>query len=156
MKANELKAIKNAIRELKSNREYTYQLEQNMIANHKAEIAQYDETTYHGASLISTLENRLKANISKLYDDMGSDIMIHIIYVDGSQCIVTGEEIVAGINPALQHIVYACYSDAYTQYDTFTGCLDDMFQHGENAEEMDEYFSMIEVKFNTAWGKLHK
>jgi hypothetical protein len=155
MLTKQLKDIKEAIKDLKSNRSYVLSLELAKRETYAQQIAEYDATNYFEAQSIVTLEERFNCELNKLYDDFGMDVTIQIIYTDGSECNVTGEEIIKGVNPTMQHIAYACYSDAYTEYDTLTGCLDNIFQHGEKFEEREEYGTGVEIMFNTAWGKRH-
>ena len=88
----------------------------------------------------------------------GNDTTIQIIYTDGTECNVTGAEIVTGeITPRLQQIAYASYQDGCTIFDTLTGCLDDKWDMEEDSgcEEREEYFNNIERTFKTKWGMTH-
>lgn len=158
-RAKELKEIKEAIKDLKSHRSYTKSLANDIKKRYAESLA-----SAKGNSLLDRwererLEQMQAKEIGKLYDDMGMDITIHIIYTDGTECIAYGAEIVAGeITPKLQHIAYASYLDGYTEYDTLTGCLDTRWnaETDEGIEERDEYFSQVEIMYGTAWGRKHR
>ena len=157
--SKELREIKNAIRGFKDNREYAKGQEEKIARHYTEEIAEYDSESWIDRRAIVTLEQQRDRKIHELYDSWGNDVTIHIIYTDGSQCIVSGADILTGeVTPKLQHIAYASYQDGWTEYDTLTGCLDDIWnpEEDEGIEAREQYFNSVEIKFGTDWGKKHK
>lgn len=155
----ELKEIKTAIHELISNREYALDMEANIEKRYDEEISSFDPESWYDRNIIKSLKKKKENEIWNLYEGFGNDISIHIIYVDGSECCTNGLEIVAGeVTPKMQHIAYASYMDGYTEYDTLSGCLDDLWDlsEDEGITERDDYFSKVEILFNTEWGKRNK
>lgn len=92
----QLKEIKEAIQDFKGNRSYAKREEKKIIANHKEKMKEYDSSQWYHRDIINTLEYRLQSDIYQLYEMYGNDATIQIIYLDGTECNVTGTEIVAG------------------------------------------------------------
>ena len=158
-RAKELREIKEAIRCFKDSREDVKLWEERITQRYAEEIAQYNPESWIDRESIKLLEARREREIQETYDSFGNDATIHIIYTDGSQCIVSGLEIVAGeVTPKMQHIAYASYQDGWTEYDTLTGCLDDVWnlEEDEGIEAREQYFNSVEIQFNTDWGRKHK
>lgn len=157
--AKELREIKEAIRDFKGNEEYAEREEKRIAERYAEKIAELDPENCYDRRIIESLEYRRDHEIYSMWNSYGNDAMIHIIYEDGSECIATGTEIVSGeIVPKMQHIAYASYQDGWTEYDTFTGCLDDVFgdlSEDSGIEAREQYFNEIEIRFGTEWGKRH-
>ncbi|HBY20959.1 MAG TPA: hypothetical protein DEG71_08115 [Clostridiales bacterium] len=160
--AKELKEIKEAIKDFKGNRSFAKREEKKILENHKEKLKEYNSQNWVDRNFIKTLEYNLNVSIYKLYEMYGNDATIQIIYNDGTECNVTGTEIVTGeITPKLQQIAYASYQDGYIIYDTLSGNLDtkwDIEIEGEKETDWDareEYFDQVEIKFGTKWGIKH-
>lgn len=157
--AKELREIKEAIRDFKGNKEYAEREEKRIAERYAEKIAEYDPENWVDERSIESLKYRRDREIYQMWESYGNDATIHIIYEDGSECIASGTEIVSGeIVPKMQHIVYASYMDGWTEFDTFTGCLDDSFgdvSEDSGFEAREQYFSKIEIRFGTEWGKKH-
>ncbi len=158
-----LKAIKEKIREFKRNREWlNYAIEQEE-KKYDEKLAEYDRNNWMDKWIIERLEKQRAEVAYKKCEEFGNDAMIHIIYKDGSECVVSGAEIVGGvITPKMQNIAYANYSDGWVEYDTLTGILvdDNTDFFGDlstdaGIEARENYYSMIEIKFGTEWGRKH-
>lgn len=158
-----LKAVKDAIRDFKENREYlNYRIEQEEKKMDE-KIAEYDPEDWTNKWVLESLEKQKKGIAFRLCEDFGNDAMIHIIYKDGSECIASGAEIVGGLTtPKMQNIAYAQYEDGYVEYDTLTGMLIDNetdffgdLSTDEGIEAREAYYNMVEIKFGTEWGKKH-
>jgi len=158
----ELKEIKETIKDFKGNRSFAKREEKKLIERHNERMKDYNSNNWVDQNFIKTLENRLQKDIYNLYEMYGNDTTIQIIYTDGTECNVTGAEIVTGeITPRLQQIAYASYQDGYTIFDTLSGNMDtkwDIEIEGEietDWDARDEYFNQVEIKFNTKWGMTH-
>lgn len=158
-----LKAVKDAIRDFKDNREYlNYRIEQEEKKIDE-KIAEYDPEDWTNKWVLESLEKQKAGIAYRLCEEFGNDAMIHIIYKDGSECIASGMEIVGGsTTPKMQNIAYAQYEDGYVEYDTLTGILidneTDFFGDlltDEGIEAREDYYTMIEIKYGTEWGKKH-
>jgi len=159
-----LKAVKDAIRNFKDNREW---LDRRIEQEEKwinEKIAEYETETYVNQWVIERLKKEKEEITYRLCEEFGDDAHIHIIYKDGSECMASGMEIVGGsITPKLQHIAYAQYEDGWCEYDTLTGILvdDDTDFFGdlstdEGIEARENYYNMVEIKYGTEWGRKHK
>lgn len=158
-RAKELREIKEAIRDFKDSRESAKWQEEKIIRNYAEKIAEYNPESWIDRQTIKCLERQRENEIYKLYESYGNDATIHIIYTDGSECIASGTEIVSGeITPKMRHIAYAHYQDGWTEFDTLTGNLDDVWNLEEDAgiEAREQYYNSVEIKFGTAWGRKHK
>jgi len=160
MMTKELKEIKEAIQDFKGNRSFAKREEKNLIAKHNERMQDYDSQSWVDRNFINTLEYRLQTDIYKLYNEnFGADTTIQIIYTDGTECNVTGGEIVAGeITPRLQKIAYASLQNGYTILDTLSGNMDnkwDLEDGEQDWEAREEYFNNVERTFGTKWGVAH-
>jgi len=160
--AKELKEIKEVIQDFKGNRSFAKRQEKQIIQKYSEKLKEYNSQNWVDRNFINTLEQRMQSDIYNLYEMYGNDTTIQIIYLDGTECNVTGTEIVTGeITPKLQQIAYVSYQDGYTIYDTLSGNLDtkwDIDIEGEKEidwDARDEYFNQVEIKFNTKWGMNH-
>jgi len=157
--AKELKDIKTSIKDFKDNRSFAKREEKKIIASHKEKLKDYDSQNWVDRNFINTLEQKLQSDIYNLYEMFGNDATIQIIYNDGTECNVTGTEIVAGdITPKLQQIAYASYQDGYTIFDTLSGNMDNKWDLEDDEIDWDareEYFNNIERIFKTKWGMTH-
>jgi hypothetical protein len=136
-----LKLIKESIKELKSFREYIKNLEKKINEEYTSKIQEYSEEWFN-QSIKKSLEEQRKLAISKLYEN---DSSFYLIYSDGREEYIFGEEILTGVNPKIQGIVYACYSDGYTEYDTLEKNLDNKWnlESDEGLLEREQYFANI-------------
>ena len=156
--AKELKDIKSAIKDFRDSRSYAKREEKAIIKRYAEQLSQYNPDNWVNHSTINALTQQREKAIYELYESYGNDATIHIIYTDGSECVASGSEIVAGeTTPKLQHIAYATYQDGWNIFDTLTGSLDDRWDldEEEGFDNREEYFNDIEIKFNTNWGKKH-
>lgn len=159
--AKELREIKAAIRDFKSDREYAELQEMQIKEKYAERIAEYDSENWTNQWVIESLSKQRDEEIYQMWESYGNDATIHIIYEDGSECIVSGVEIVSGeVIPKMQHIAYATYSDGWIEYDTLTGILVDNdtdffgdLSTDEGMEAREQYFNNIEIMFGTEWGK---
>lgn len=98
----ELKEIKETIKDFKGNRSFAKREEKKLIERHNERMKDYNSNNWVDQNFIKTLENRLQKDIYNLYEMYGNDTTIQIIYTDGTECNVTGTEIVTGeITPKL-------------------------------------------------------
>lgn len=159
--AKELREIKAAIRDFKSDREYAELQEMQIKEKYAERIAEYDPENWINQRSIELLSKQRDEEIYQMWESYGNDATIHIIYDDGSECIASGVEIVSGeVIPKMQHIAYATYSDGWIEYDTLTGILVDNdtdffgdLSTDEGMEAREQYFNNIEIMFGTEWGK---
>lgn len=159
--AKELREIKAAIRDFKSDREYAELQEKRIKEKYAERIAEYDSENWTNQWVIESLSKQRDEEIYQMWESYGNDATIHIIYDDGSECMASGVEIVSGeVVPKMQHIAYATYSDGWMEYDTLTGILVDNdtdffgdLSTDEGMEAREQYFNNIEIIFGTEWGK---
>ena len=108
--------------------------------------------------------NRLRQElIGDVYNDWHNDQMYHLIYKDGSEVVITAEEILGGEPfPKMSDIVYAELSSTDDHMDTETGDLrwysdESMEASGWDYDAEDErvwqYETAIQFKFGTAWSQ---
>lgn len=160
-RAKELRKIKEAIRGFNENREYAEWEEKRITERYAEKLAEYNSEDWTNQSVIQSLNQTRDREIYQMWENYGNNATIHIIYEDGSECIASGTEIVSGeVVPKMQHIVYANYSDGWTEYDTLTGLLTDNgfclfgdLSTDEGIESREQYFNNIEIMFGTEWGK---
>ena len=110
-----------------------------------------------------TYDRRRQELISGVYDRWHNDQMYHLIYKDGSEVVITAEEILSGEPfPKMSDIVYAEMSSADDHMDTETGDLywnsdERMAACGGDYAAEDEavwqYETAIQYKFGTEWAK---
>ena len=174
----EMRRIKEAIRDFKGEREWAKVLESRIIETHDEKVKNYiaecgaelDENgyckDYWARQTIERWEKELPKTIYQMYEGMGNDTTIYIIYKDGSTLYVSGSEIVGGdVTPKMQNIAYAHYQDGLEEFDTLIGNFDDTFpysldftdaEENEHWEKVETYKSSVEIKFGTDWGKKHQ
>lgn len=150
--AKELKQIREAIRNLKENREIVEFEIQKIKENYEKKISDLNlnPDDYFDRQIINRLKIAMNQDIYRRYDTYGNDTTIFIIYKDGSECSASGIDIVSGeITPKMQNIAYASYLDAWTEYDTEMGCLDELWDltTDEGVIERQNYFNMIQNKY---------
>ncbi len=158
-----MKAVKDAIRDFKDNREFVDRLIEKREKEIEERLVEYDPAEPWNMWTIERLKKEKSEIAYNLCEEYGNDAMIHIIYKDGSECVASGAEIVGGIiTPKMQNIAYACYSDGWCEYDTLTGDLlnDEMDFWGdlstdEGIETRERYFNEVEIRYGTEWGKRH-
>lgn len=159
-RAKEMREIKQAIRDFQREKEWAERAEEKICERYAEKLLDYDTESWVDRRVIDSLNYQKSREIYSMWESYGNDATIHIIYEDGSECIASGTELVSGdIVPKMQHIAYACYADGWTEYDTYTGCLDDCFgdlSEDSGAEAREQYFDNVEIMFNTEWGKKHK
>ena len=98
-----------------------------------------------------------------MYDRWHNDQMYHLIYKDGSEVVITAEEILSGEPfPKMSDIVYAEMSSADDHMDTETGNLywysDERMEacdwdYDVEGERVWQYETAIQYKFGTEWAK---
>lgn len=101
--------------------------------------------------------------IGRVIDRFHNDQMYHLIYKDGSEVVITAEEILSGEPfPKMSDIVYAEMSSADDHMDTETGNL--YWYSDERMEACDwdydvegecvwQYEAAIQYKFGTEWSR---
>ena len=150
-----LRSVKEAIRNLKDNRNFLELIIKQEFERIDEKIAKYDMGNYQDRCVIANLNLQKTEFAGKKIEEFGNDAKVYIIYKDGSRCIAYGEEIVTReITPKMQHIAYAMYSDGWTEYDTFTGILVDSdtnffgdLSTDEGIRVREAYYEMIEKIF---------
>ena len=110
-----------------------------------------------------TYDRRRQELISGVYDRWHNDQMYHLIYKDGSEVVITAEEILSGEPfPKMSDIVYAEMSSADDHMDTETGNLywysDERMEacdwdYDVEGERVWQYETAIQYKFGTEWAK---
>jgi len=108
-------------------------------------------------------DRRRQELISSVYDFWHNDQMYHLIYKDGSEVVITAEEILSGEPfPKMSDIVYAEMSSADDHMDTETGDLywysDERMEacdwdYDVEGERVWQYETAIQYKFGTEWAK---
>lgn len=160
MLKDKLKLIKESIKDFKDDRKFLDGQIEKIEQRHKEKIEDAKLNYTEGYFLnqrLNQLEKEQQSTIYKMCEDFGNDASFHIIYDDGSECCVTGTEIVTGeITPKLQHIAYAQYGDGYEEFDTEIGNFSWDVSIDEEFEQREEYLNSVEIKFNTAWGIKHQ
>ena len=181
-RAEEMRRIKEAIRDFKKEREWFKTMEQRINKGHDEMITE-QIINHYGKTLeeinaeprdsaikwlaqqtLDRIEKSRSQAIYKWYEDAGNDTTIYIIYKDGSTLYVSGTEIVSGdVTPKMNNIAYALYMDGWEHFDTEIGDIDKGL-FGRTAEDYDyemtdemyeikeQYERNIEIKYRTAWG----
>lgn len=101
--------------------------------------------------------------IGQVIDRFHNDQMYHLIYKDGSEVVITAEEILSGEPfPKMSDIVYAEMSSADDHMDTETGDLywysDERMEacdwdYDVEGERVWQYETAIQFRFGTEWAK---
>lgn len=84
--AKELREIKAAIRDFKSDREYAELQEMQIKEKYAERIAEYDPENWINQRSIELLSKQRDEEIYQMWESYGNDATIHIIYDDGSEC----------------------------------------------------------------------
>lgn len=147
---NELKEIKEIVKELKANTKSVRVLEKNIVNEFNLKIREYDENSFCDRLTIEVLKKEKDKLMSDTLELYGNDAMVTVIYKDGTKVTASGVDIVLGETvPKLQNIAYACYSDGYSLFDTLNGNLLGKWDivSDEGFDEMEKYFSDTEAMF---------
>lgn len=174
MKRDILKLIKNDMWETRHSKKDVQSMLKTELAElesrRKEALAEYvglPEDDWYRAYIFRTTnaayDRRRQELISNVYDRWHNDQMYHLIYKDGSEVVITAEEILSGEPfPKMSDIVYAEMSSADDHMDTETGDLywysdERMAACGGDYAAEDEavwqYETAIQYKFGTEWAK---
>ena len=173
MKRDILKLIKNDMWETRHNKKYVQAMLKAQLAElearRKEAIAENDDVAdkevrgWFNRDVNRAYDRRRQELISSVYDFWHNDQMYHLIYKDGSEVVITAEEILGGEPfPKMSDIVYAEMSSADDHMDTETGDLywysdERMAACGGDYAAEDEavwqYETAIQYKFGTEWAK---
>ena len=134
MKRDILKLIKNDMWETRHNKKYVQAMLKAQLAElearRKEAIAENDDVAdeevrgWFNRDVNRAYDRRRQELISSVYDFWHNDQMYHLIYKDGSEVVITAEEILSGEPfPKMSDIVYAEMSSADDHMDTETGDL---------------------------------
>lgn len=132
-----------------------------------ADYEQYEKTDWFRISAtrqINEAYDGQKARaVNEVYNSWHNDQMYHLIYADGSEVVISAEDILGGEKlPRLTGIVYAELSSADDHFDTETGDLfwyaeERMQACGYDYDAEDErrwrYETAIQYKYGTTWSK---
>lgn len=173
MKKDILRCIKNDMWETRHNKKYVQAMLKAQLAElearRKEAIAENDDVAdkevrgWFNRDVNRAYDRRRQELISSVYDFWHNDQMYHLIYKDGSEVVITAEEILGGEPfPKMSDIVYAEMSSADDHMDTETGDLfwysdERMEACGWNYEIEDDrrwqYETAIQFKFGTEWAQ---
>ena len=173
MKRDILKLIKNDMWETRHNKKYVQAMLKAQLAElearRKEAIAENDDVAdeevrgWFNRDVNRAYDRRRQELISSVYDFWHNDQMYHLIYKDGSEVVITAEEILSGEPfPKMSDIVYAEMSSADDHMDTETGDLywysDERMEacdwdYDVEGERVWQYETAIQYKFGTEWAK---
>ena len=173
MKKDILRCIKNDMWETRHNKKYVQAMLKAQLAElearRKEAIAENDDVAdkevrgWFNRDVNRAYDRRRQELISSVYDFWHNDQMYHLIYKDGSEVVITAEEILGGEPfPKMSDIVYAEMSSADDHMDTETGDLywysDERMEACEwdydvEGERVWQYETAIQYKFGTEWAK---
>lgn len=174
MKKDILKTIKNDMWGVLGNKKYFQarikQLTAEIEKERKEALAEYknmpEDDWYRAYSFRTTnaaYDKRLTNAISYECSQWHNDQMYHLIYKDGSEVVISAEEILGGVKfPKISDVVYAEMSSADDYMDTETGDLywysDERMKacdwdYDAEDEARWQYESAIQYKFGTEWAK---
>ena len=173
MKRDILKLIKNDMWETRHNKKYVQAMLKAQLAElearRKEAIAENDDVAdeevrgWFNRDVNRAYDRRRQELISSVYDFWHNDQMYHLIYKDGSEVVITAEEILSGEPfPKMSDIVYAEMSSAYDHMDTETGDLywysDERMEacdwdYDVEGERVWQYETAIQFRFGTEWAK---
>ena len=173
MKKDILRCIKNDMWETRHNKKYVQAMLKAQLAElearRKEAIAENDDVAdkevrgWFNRDVNRAYDRRRQELISSVYDFWHNDQMYHLIYKDGSEVVITAEEILGGEPfPKMSDIVYAELSSTDDHMDTETGDLrwysdESMEASGWDYDAEDErvwqYETAIQFKFGTAWSQ---
>lgn len=169
-----LRTIKNDMWGTLSNKKYVQaqikKLTAEIEGERKEALAEYmslpEDDWYRAYGFRTTNEaydRRLADAIDHAYSQWHNDQMYHLIYKDGSEVVISAEEILGGVKfPKVSDVVYAEMSSADDHMDTETGDLfwysdERMEACGWNYEIEDDrrwqYETAIQFKFGTEWAQ---
>ncbi len=173
MKKDILRCIKNDMWETRHNKKYVQAMLKAQLAElearRKEAIAENDDVAdkevrgWFNRDVNRAYDRRRQELISSVYDFWHNDQMYHLIYKDGSEVVITAEEILGGEPfPKMSDIVYAEMSSADDHMDTETGDLywysDERMEacdwdYDVEGERVWQYETAIQYKFGTEWAK---
>ena len=173
MKRDILKLIKNDMWETRHNKKYVQAMLKAQLAElearRKEAIAENDDVAdkevrgWFNRDVNRAYDRRRQELISSVYDFWHNDQMYHLIYKDGSEVVITAEEILGGEPfPKMSDIVYAEMSSADDHMDTETGDLywysDERMEacdwdYDVEGERVWQYETAIQFRFGTEWAK---
>ena len=174
MKKDILRYIKNDMWEVRHcKKDVQAQLKQELAeleARRKEALADYvdlpedDWYRAYGFRTTNATYDRLRQElISNVYNGWHNDQMYHLIYKDGSEVVITAEEILGGEPfPKMSDIVYAELSSADDYMDTESGDLhwytDErmeacVWDYDVEDEHKWQYETAIQFKFGTEWSQ---
>lgn len=173
MKRDILKLIKNDMWETRHNKKYVQAMLKAQLAElearRKEAIAENDDVAdeevrgWFNRDVNRAYDRRRQELISSVYDFWHNDQMYHLIYKDGSEVVITDEEILSGEPfPKMSDIVYAEMSSADDHMDTETGDLywysDERMEacdwdYDVEGERVWQYETAIQFRFGTEWAK---
>ena len=173
MKKDILRCIKNDMWETRHNKKYVQAMLKAQLAElearRKEAIAENDDVAdeevrgWFNRDVNRAYDRRRQELISSVYDFWHNDQMYHLIYKDGSEVVITAEEILSGEPfPKMSDIVYAEMSSADDHMDTETGDLywysDERMEacdwdYDVEGERVWQYETAIQYKFGTEWAK---
>ena len=173
MKRDILKLIKNDMWETRHNKKYVQAMLKAQLAElearRKEAIAENDDVAdeevrgWFNRDVNRAYDRRRQELISSVYDFWHNDQMYHLIYKDGSEVVITAEEILSGEPfPKMSDIVYAEMSSADDHMDTETGDLywysDERMEacdwdYDVEGERVWQYETAIQFRFGTEWAK---
>ena len=173
MKRDILKLIKNDMWETRHNKKDVQAMLKAQLAElearRKEAIAENDDVAdeevrgWFNRDVNRAYDRRRQELISNVYDFWHNDQMYHLIYKDGSEVVITAEEILGGEPfPKMSDIVYAELSSADDYMDTESGDLhwytdERMEACGWDYDVEDEhkwqYETAIQFKFGTEWSQ---
>ena len=173
MKRDILKLIKNDMWETRHNKKYVQAMLKAQLAElearRKEAIAENDDVAdeevrgWFNRDVNRAYDRRRQELISSVYDFWHNDQMYHLIYKDGSEVVITDEEILSGEPfPKMSDIVYAEMSSADDHMDTETGNLywysDERMEacdwdYDVEGERVWQYETAIQFRFGTEWAK---
>ena len=169
MKRDILKLIKNDMWETRHNKKYVQAMLKAQLAElearRKEAIAENDDVAdeevrgWFNRDVNRAYDRRRQELISSVYDFWHNDQMYHLIYKDGSEVVITAEEILSGEPfPKMSDIVYAEMSSADDHMDTETGDLywysDERMEacdwdYDVEGERVWQYETAIQFRFGT-------
>lgn len=161
--------IKSSIHNLiDSRKNYNYEYKK-LLAEKKKEYNESDNyelmqwrecfkfEEYINSEINSCYRRHLIEKASELLENFHYNESFMIIYKNGTQSLISAEEILTGEVKGIDYSnwAYAYMLDAGEEMDTDTGELEYDISIDEEAEAHEEYMHNIEVKYGTEWGKKH-
>lgn len=175
MKRDVLRYIKNDMWEVRHNKKYVQAMLKAKLteleARRKEAIAENDNVadekvhSWFNQNVNWTYDRLCQELVGDVYDRWHNDQSYHLIYKDGSEVVITAEEILSGEPfPKMSDIVYAELSSGDDHMDTETSDLDWFSDERMEAcdwnydvedERVQQYETSIQFKFNTEWARRH-